>query len=87
MTVQLRGCATGLCSLFLLSKLRLSNTARLSLRGFDVDSAGALEHVARAISPELKNDYPGTCRAMQSPTTFSTPASCRAFTLFHNTAR
>jgi alpha-ketoglutarate-dependent taurine dioxygenase len=32
----------------------------IRFRGFDVDAPAALEKIARAISPELKNDYLGT---------------------------
>lgn len=38
----------------------LNKHGAIRFRGFDVDSAAAFERVARAISPDLKNDYLGT---------------------------
>ena len=41
-------------------KAALTKHGAIRFRGFDVDSAAAFERVARAISPDLKNDYLGT---------------------------
>lgn len=38
----------------------LQRHGAIRFRGFDVDTPQALEQIARAISPELKNDYLGT---------------------------
>jgi alpha-ketoglutarate-dependent taurine dioxygenase len=41
-------------------KAALNKHGAIRFRGFDVHSADAFERVARAISPDLKNDYLGT---------------------------
>jgi len=57
-------CVANLCQWLVASagevRAALNRHGAIRFRGFDVDSPEALERIARAISPELKNDYLGT---------------------------